>query len=103
MQKEITRLEEDMRRLSVAISIGTEHLEIARGKLQDQVLLFEGGLKQAAVAKHRSQEKQVEENVLKLKTDQFDKAIKNQNRKLYTLQLYRVDLDFVSFSKKSSC
>lgn len=86
-----------MRRLSVAISTDRAHLDVVKGKLQDQVLLFEGGLKQAGAAKQKSQQMQVEENILKLKTDQFEKAIKNQTERLYNLQRFRLDLDSVSY------
>lgn len=95
LQKEIRRLNDEMRRLTSALSSDNVHHLVIKGKLQDQVLLFEGGLKQAAAAKQRSQEKQVEENVLKLKIDQFENAIKNQTSKLYNLQRFQLDLDCV--------
>lgn len=88
-----------MRRLTSSLSSDNVHLHVIKGKLQDQVLLFEGGIKQAAAAKQRSQEKQVDENVLKLKIDQFEKSIKNQNSKLYNLQRFRLDLDCVSIAE----
>lgn len=93
--KEVARLDDEMRRLACAIAIMSKQLETMKGKLQDQILLFEGGLKQAASAKQRSQEKQVEENVLKLKIDQFEKSIKHQNNKIYNMQRFKLDIDCV--------
>lgn len=101
LQKQVTTLDDEMRRLTVAISSANKHLEFIRGKLQDQVLLFEGGLKQTAASKLRTQEKQVEENVLKLKVHHFEKAIEKQEDNIYNLQKFRLDLETVRSSSVS--
>ncbi|KAI4466333.1 coiled-coil domain-containing protein 39 [Holotrichia oblita] len=93
LQGQVTRLEDEMRRLSIAISTDTKLIETLRSKLQDQILSFEGGVKQAAAAKLKSQEKQVEENVLRLKVSQLEKAITKENDNIYDLQKFRIELE----------
>lgn len=98
LQAQVTRLEDEMRRLGIAIAADTELIETLRGKLQDQILLFEGGVKQAAVAKLKSQQKQVEENVLRLKVSQLEKSISKENDNIYDLQKFRIELETVRYS-----
>ncbi|GJQ67331.1 hypothetical protein Trydic_g8230 [Trypoxylus dichotomus] len=93
LQGQVTRLEDEMRRLGIAISADAELIESLRGKLQDQILLFEGGVKQAAAAKLKSQQKQVEENVLRLKVSQLGKAISKEDDHIYDLQKFRLELE----------
>lgn len=100
LQGQVTRLEDEMRRLSIAIATDTKLIETLRSKLQDQILSFEGGVKQAAAAKLKSQEKQVEENVLRLKVSQLEKAITKENDNIYDLQKFRIELETVGVLRR---
>lgn len=97
LQAQVNRLEDEMRRLGIAIAADTELILSLKGKLQDQILLFEGGVKQAAAAKLKSQQKQVEENVLRLKVSQLEKSISKEDDDIYDLEKFRIELETVSF------
>ena len=91
-----------MRRVTAAISAEANSIEAVKGKLQDQILLFEGGLKQASAAKLKSQQRQVEENVFRLKVAQLRKGLSREEKNIYDLQKFRLELETVSKIEQQS-
>lgn len=73
-----------------------EQLAILKNKLQDQLLRFEKGRKHTNLAKQRTQEKQVEENLLRLRVSQIQKARDKEDKNIYNLQKMRLELEAVS-------
>nr|XP_022910929.1 coiled-coil domain-containing protein 39-like [Onthophagus taurus] len=90
---QVNRLDDEMRRLNTAISNDKAKLDTLKNKLQDEMLSFDGGLKQAAAAKLRAQQKQVEENMIRLKVNQLEKAISKEEHHIYDLQKFKLELD----------
>lgn len=84
-----------MRKLANEIALDDEVFATLKDKLQDQVLMFETGGKHMAAAKQRTQEKQVEENILLLKVNQIKKAKKKEEKNIYNLQKFRLELETV--------
>lgn len=96
LQAQINRLSDEMRRLSNTLTADNKVLDGLRDKLQNQVLLYEGGLKQTTTAKQLSQQKQVEENLLRLRVDSLTKNLAKEDTNIYNLQKYRLELETVS-------
>lgn len=93
LQVQITRLQEEMRKMSSSIATDDQQLQMLRDKLQDQLLMFESGRKHTVAAKQRTQEKQVEENILRLRVTQIQKAEEKEDKNIYNLQKMRLELD----------
>ncbi|KAJ9581586.1 hypothetical protein L9F63_023233, partial [Diploptera punctata] len=87
------KLEERMGRLTKAIDLDSAELEKLKDKQQDQLLLAEGGQKQLKQFKDRNQEKQVEENVLRLRVAQAEKAITQEGNKVFSLEKQKLELE----------
>nr|CAD7438248.1 unnamed protein product [Timema bartmani] len=71
----------------------TEELARLKSKRQDQMLLMNGGEKQLKVSQCHSQDRQVEENLLKLRVNQASKAISKEGNKVYTLERHRLEME----------
>jgi hypothetical protein len=84
--------------LTKALSEDLAELEKLTGKRQDQILLTDGGQKQLKLSKADNQAKQVEENILRLRVAQAEKAIAHEGDKVYSLEKQKLELDTVSFS-----
>lgn len=97
MQGQINRLADDRRRLTGAIDTDTRIVKDLRDKLQNFLILYEMGLKQVATAKIVSQKKQVEENVLRLRVDNLTKGLSKQDKSIFNLQKFRLELELVCF------
>lgn len=89
LSKEVARLEEERRRLTAEMQSDSKVLESLSSKRQDNILLTEGGLKQLKAMRLRTQELQVEENVLKLRVRQAEQAIEKVGGKLFSLEKQR--------------
>lgn len=100
MQDQISRIQDEMRRLTTAITNDEEKLAVLSNKLQNEKLDYEGGLKQVAAAKVAAQEKQVEENILILRLKQFDQCMKKEENEIYNLQKMKLNLEQVRFSSQ---
>ncbi|KAK9879647.1 hypothetical protein WA026_006712 [Henosepilachna vigintioctopunctata] len=92
LQDQISRIQDEMRRLTTAIANDEQKLDVMQNKLQNEKLEYEGGMKQAEAAKHAAQEKQVEENILILKLKQFDQSMKKEETEIYNLQRMKINL-----------
>jgi hypothetical protein len=84
-----------MRRLTTAIVADQSQLGLLKDKLQSQNLSFEGGQKQLQALKNSIQENQVEENILRLRVDQLNKAMKKEEKSIYTMQKFKLTLEQV--------
>nr|CAD7404354.1 unnamed protein product [Timema cristinae] len=92
--KKIAELEEDMeRRMSSGLASDMEELARLKNKRQDQMLLMNGGEKQLKVSQCQSQDRQVEENLLKLRVNQASAAISKEGDKVYTLERHRLEME----------
>jgi len=85
-----------MQRLIKAVSAESAELENVADKRQNQILLRDGGQKQLKLSKSYNQEKQVEENILRLRVHQAEKAIAHEGDKVYSLEKQKLELDAVS-------
>lgn len=84
-----------MRRLTTAIVADQNQLVVLRDKLQHQNLNFEGGQKQLQILKNSIQEIQVEENILRLRVSQLNKAMKKEENSIYTMKKFKLTLEQV--------
>lgn len=89
-----------MQRLTKAITADSAELEKLVDKRQNQMLLRDGGQKQLKLSKSHNQEKQVEENILRLRVDQAEKAIDREGDEVYSLEKQKLELDAVSYGKR---
>lgn len=89
----MNKLEDEKRRLTSEFASDEEHLLSLQNKVQDQLIIFENGTKQMKAAKLHTQEKQVEENVLKLRVHQLEKIVKKEDKNIYNSQKFRLDLE----------
>lgn len=96
LQSQVQNIENEMRRLTNAIQSDNAQLESLQDKLQNEVLSFEGGMKQTVTAKQLSQQKQVDENILRLRVNQLENIMKREDYNIYTMQKFRVELELVS-------
>lgn len=84
--------------MTKALKEDSAELENLAGKRQDQILLTDGGQKQLKLDQAHNQAKQVEENVLRLRVVQAEKAIAHEGDKVYSLEKQKLELDTVSSS-----
>lgn len=89
LTKEVSRLEEEMRRLTSDLYNDSKELDALKSKRQDNILLTEGGQKQLKAMRVKNQDRQVDENVLKLRVKQSEKAIDKVGGKLFSLEKQR--------------
>lgn len=96
LQNQVNSIEDEMRRLTAAIQSDNSQMEVLKDKLQNEVLSFEDGTKQAAASKQRSQQKQVEENLLRLRVNQLENIIKREQNRIFNLQKLKLELETVN-------
>jgi chromosome segregation ATPase len=93
LKDQVNKIRDDMRRLTTAIVADQSQLGLLKDKLQSQNLSFEGGQKQLQALKNSIQENQVEENILRLRVDQLNKAMKKEEKSIYTMQKFKLTLE----------
>lgn len=91
----------DRKKITNSIANDSGELEHLKNKRQDFLLLMDGGEKTLKVAQSQNEEKQVEENILRLKVSQIEQMMSNVGDKVYNLQKYRLTLDAVSMGIES--
>ena len=84
-----------MREMTQSLTNNKE-LDRLRSKKRDLCLLKEGGEKQLKVIQASNEEKQVEENLLRLKVNQVEKSMSSIDGKVYNLEKYRLQIEAVS-------
>jgi hypothetical protein len=85
--------------LTSAIHSDSAELQKLVDRQQGQILLRDGGQKHLKSSKAHNQEKQVEENILRLRVAQAEKAIAHEGDKVYSLEKQKLELDTVSYSR----
>lgn len=85
-----------MRKVSSSLSSENDELERLRSKKQDLLLLLDGGEKRLKIAQSQNEERQVEENIMRLRVSQLEKMTSNVSDKVYDLEKYRLHLEAVS-------
>ncbi|XP_025157961.1 coiled-coil domain-containing protein 39 isoform X2 [Harpegnathos saltator] len=93
LQSQITTLEHDMRMISNCLTNENDEIERLRSKKQDLLLLLDGGEKRLKVAQSRNEERQVEENIMRLRVSQLERMTSNVSDKVYNLEKYRLHLE----------
>ncbi|XP_070157828.1 coiled-coil domain-containing protein 39-like isoform X1 [Polyergus mexicanus] len=93
LQNQIASLEHDMRKISICLSNENDELERLRNKKQDLLLLLDGGEKRLKTAQSRNEERQVEENIMRLRVSQLERMTLNVSDKVYDLEKYRLHLE----------
>ncbi|KAG5345816.1 CCD39 protein, partial [Acromyrmex charruanus] len=96
LQNQIVSLEHDMKKISTGLLNENDELERLRSKKQDLLLLLDGGEKRLKIAQSRNEEKQVEENIIRLQVLQLERMTSNVSDKVYDLEKYRLHLEAVS-------
>lgn len=89
----------DIREMTQTLANNKE-LERLRNRKQELILLIEGGEKQLKVIQASNEEKQVEENLLRLKVNQAEKLVSSIDGKVYNLEKYRLEIEAVSINIK---
>ncbi|XP_018318141.1 coiled-coil domain-containing protein 39 isoform X2 [Mycetomoellerius zeteki] len=93
LQNQIVGLEHDMKKVSSGLLNENDELERLRSKKQDLLLLLDGGEKRLKIAQSRNEEKQVEENIIRLQVLQLERMTSNVSDKVYDLEKYRLHLE----------
>ncbi|KAK6644584.1 hypothetical protein RUM43_000851 [Polyplax serrata] len=93
LTKEVGRLEDDMRRITMDLQGDTKEQEYLKNKRQENVLFVECGNKQLNALRALNQEKQVDMNLLKLRVKQAEKAIDRVGGKVFCLEKQRLELE----------
>ncbi|KAG5306010.1 CCD39 protein, partial [Acromyrmex insinuator] len=93
LQNQIVSLEHDMKKISTGLLNENDELERLRSKKQDLLLLLDGGEKRLKIAQSRNEEKQVEENIIRLQVLQLERMTSNVSDKVYDLEKYRLHLE----------
>ncbi|KAK2584013.1 hypothetical protein KPH14_006470 [Odynerus spinipes] len=93
LKTQIASLEHDMRKVTNSIANDSGELERLKNKKQDLILLMDGGEKSLKAAQSHNEERQVEENMLRLKVSQIEQMMSNVGDKVYNLQKYKLQLD----------
>lgn len=92
-----------MRKMSSCLSNENDELERLRSKKQDLLLLLDGGEKRLKTAQSRNEERQVEENIMRLRVSQLERMTLNVSDKVYDLEKYRLHLEAVSLVSRFDC
>ncbi|XP_076749788.1 coiled-coil domain-containing protein 39-like [Xylocopa sonorina] len=101
LQKQISTLEDDMRKISNSLASDNTQLEYLRNKRQDLILLMNAGEKQLKIAQDRYERKQVEESMLRLKVSQMEKMTSNIGDNVYDLERYKLELEAAIRERKA--
>lgn len=98
LQIQVDRMQEDMRKVGNIIANEKEVLDSIQNKCEHLKLVHEKGLKQITAAKQLTQEKQVEENMLRLRVHQIETDKQKEEKYIFSLEKLRLNLDQVSLS-----
>ncbi|KAF5275674.1 hypothetical protein FQA39_LY06786 [Lamprigera yunnana] len=93
IQNQIVGIEDEMRRLTTTIQSDNNQMYTLKDKLQNEILSCEDGAKQSKEAKLRTQQKQVNENVLRLRVNELENLMKREASSIYNMQKFRLELE----------
>lgn len=86
-----------MRRVANVIASEKEIVAEIQNKCESLRLVLEIGQKQINAAKKLTQERQVEENMMRLRVNQIENERKKEEKNIFSLEKLRLKLDQVSF------
>lgn len=95
LQAQITKLEEDMRRLSITITTNTTLLDTMKARLNDRMLMVEGAIKLVKQQQSDNNTKKVELNVYLVRLQGAKNSVHKEGGILYDLQRQKMELDSV--------
>ena len=93
MKSQINKVEEDMRQITIAISIAAADIERIGDTLKEKQLNCEGGEKLLQQTIKANQERLVEESILKMRVHQMDTMVQKQENKVFNLKKHKADLE----------
>ncbi|CAH1133222.1 unnamed protein product [Ceutorhynchus assimilis] len=93
LQNQVDRLQDEMRKLSNFIAANMDQLEVVQNSVENYLLEYDIGRKHIAAARKSCQEKQVEENIMRLRIDHIEGDMQKANQKIFSLQKLRLSLD----------
>uniref|UniRef100_A0A6P7GYN5 Coiled-coil domain-containing protein 39 n=1 Tax=Diabrotica virgifera virgifera TaxID=50390 RepID=A0A6P7GYN5_DIAVI len=93
LQIQVDRLREEMRRLTTVITADKEVLDTLKNKCENFLLVYEISQKHIVVAKRSVQEKQVEENMMRLRINQIEKDKKKEEKQIFNLEKFKLNLE----------
>ncbi|XP_043669099.1 coiled-coil domain-containing protein 39 isoform X1 [Vespula pensylvanica] len=93
LKTQISSLEYDRKKITNNMANDSGELEQLKNKRRDFLLLTNGSEKTLKAAQSHNEEKQVEENILRLKVSQIEQMMSSVGDKVYNLQKYRLTLD----------
>lgn len=86
-----------MRRLAVVLTADKDVLESLQNKCENYLLIFDISKKQIIAAKKSLQEKQVEENMMKLRISHIEKDKQKEEKHIFNLEKLRLNLEQVEW------
>lgn len=93
VKSQMLQIEDDMRKLTLAYSLGAAASEKLESKLKERQLACEGGAKELCQTTFLNQERLVDESVLKMRVHQLDEMFRKQKDKVFSLQKHMADLE----------
>ncbi|XP_066261629.1 coiled-coil domain-containing protein 39-like [Euwallacea similis] len=96
LQRQVDRLQDEMRKLSNFIDLDREQIDIVKNQVETNLMIYDIGRKQIVFAKKSTQEKQVEENIMQLRINHIENEMRKEDRRIFNLQRLRVTLDQVT-------
>ncbi|XP_051168042.1 coiled-coil domain-containing protein 39 [Leptopilina boulardi] len=93
LQSQVDHLDHDLKEMMQGQIKNNEELERLRDKKQKLIALIDGGEKQLISLQTANEEKQIEENLLRLKVNQIEKLMSSIDGKVYNLEKYRLQIE----------
>ncbi|XP_018561300.1 coiled-coil domain-containing protein 39-like [Anoplophora glabripennis] len=95
LQIQVDKLREEMGKLNTAMDMDKEQLAFLRDKCEQHLLENEISKKHIAAAKKVTQEKQVEENMMRLRINHIENDMKKEDKMIFNMEKLRLNLDQV--------
>lgn len=93
VKAQVLKVEDDMRRLTLAFGPSVAELDKLDGKLKQRLLECEGGAKSLEQRILASQERLVDESILRMRVHQMTQSLQCQKDKMYNLERHKADLE----------
>uniref|UniRef100_A0A1B0GH82 Coiled-coil domain-containing protein 39 n=1 Tax=Lutzomyia longipalpis TaxID=7200 RepID=A0A1B0GH82_LUTLO len=93
LQSQINSIEESRKRLDYVFNCDAQELERLTNRLKEMQLRCESGEKKVRQQTVANQEKLVEQSILKMKTQQFERQLENQSERKFNFEKHRLELE----------
>uniref|UniRef100_A0A1B0CYR3 Coiled-coil domain-containing protein 39 n=1 Tax=Phlebotomus papatasi TaxID=29031 RepID=A0A1B0CYR3_PHLPP len=93
LQSQINSIEEGRKRLDYVFNCDAQELEKLTSRLKETQLRCESGEKHIRQATVANQEKLVDQSILKMKVQQFERQLENQSERKYNFEKHRLELE----------